>query len=71
MVHPAALLLREQLRSRDQPRPRGTGCPTGDGLGRLYTATQFRFTVQVNDGLLDIGVLDRGPGNPPENATIK
>ena len=45
--------------------------PNGDGLGRLYTATQVPFTVQVTDGLLDIAVLDRGPGNPPENAAIK
>jgi hypothetical protein len=45
--------------------------PSGDGLGRLYTATQVPFTVQVTDGLLDIAVLDRGPGNPPENSAIK
>jgi hypothetical protein len=45
--------------------------PNGDGFGTLYTATQVPFTVQVNDGLLDIAVLDRGPGNPPENAAIK
>jgi hypothetical protein len=45
--------------------------PYGDGFGRLYTATQVPFTVQVTDGLLDIAVLDRGPGNPPENAAIK
>jgi hypothetical protein len=45
--------------------------PYGDGFGRLYTATQVKFDVQVTDGLLDIGVLDRGPGTPPENATIK
>ena len=45
--------------------------PNGDGLGRLYTATQVPFNVQVTDGLLDIAVLDRGPGNPPENAAIK
>jgi hypothetical protein len=45
--------------------------PYGDGFGRLYTATQVSFTVQVTDGLLDIAVLDRGPGNPPENSAIK
>ena len=45
--------------------------PAGDGLGRLYTATQVPFNVQVTDGLIDIAVLDRGPGNPPENAAIK
>ena len=45
--------------------------PAGDGLGRLYTATQVKFDVQVTDGLVDIAVLDRGPGNPPENAAIK
>ena len=45
--------------------------PYGDGFGRLYTATQVSFTVQVTDGLLDIAVLDRGSGNPPENAAIK
>jgi hypothetical protein len=30
-----------------------------------------KFDVQVIDGLVDIGVLDRGPGNPPENSAIK
>ncbi len=45
--------------------------PYGDGLGRLYTATQVPFNVQVTDGILDIAVLDRGTGNPPENAAIK
>ncbi len=45
--------------------------PNGDGLGRLYTATQVAFNVDVADGLLDIAVLDRGAGNPPENAAIK
>jgi hypothetical protein len=45
--------------------------PSGDGLGRLYTATQVKFDVQVTDGLVDIAVLDRGPGNPPENSAIK
>jgi hypothetical protein len=45
--------------------------PAGDGLGRLYTATQVKFDVQVTDGLVDIAVLDRGPGNPPENSAIK
>ena len=45
--------------------------PYGDGFGRLYTATQVPFTVLVTDGLLNIAVLDRGPGNPPENAAIK
>jgi hypothetical protein len=45
--------------------------PAGDGLGRLYTATQVRFDVQVTDGLVDIAVLDRGPANPPENSAIK
>lgn len=45
--------------------------PAGDGFGRLYTATQVPFNVQVIDGLLDIAVLDRGPGNPPENSAIK
>jgi hypothetical protein len=45
--------------------------PYGDGFGRLFTATQVYFDVQVTDGLVDIAVLDRGPGNPPENAAIK
>jgi hypothetical protein len=27
--------------------------------------------VQVTDSLVDIAVLDRGPGNPPENSSIK
>ena len=45
--------------------------PYGDGQGRLYTATQVKFDVQVTDGLVDIGILDRGPGTPPENSAIK
>ena len=45
--------------------------PYGDGIGVLYTATQVPFNVQVTDGILDIAVLDRGSGNPPENAAIK
>jgi hypothetical protein len=45
--------------------------PAGAALGRLYTATQVRFTVQVTDGLVDMSVIDRGPGNPPENSAIK
>jgi hypothetical protein len=45
--------------------------PSGDGLGRLYTATQVPFDAQVTDGLVDIAVLDRGSGNPPENSAIK
>jgi hypothetical protein len=45
--------------------------PNGDGFGAIYTATQVPFSVQVSDGLLDIAVIDRGAGNPPENAAIK
>jgi hypothetical protein len=45
--------------------------PNGDGRGRLYTATQVAFTVEVNDGILDMAVLDLGAGNPPENPAIK
>jgi hypothetical protein len=45
--------------------------PYGDGIGRLYTATQVAFDVEVTDGTVDIGVLDRGLANPPENAAIK
>ena len=45
--------------------------PDGDGLGRLFTATQVPFHMEVTDGLIDIAVLDRGRGNPPENAAIK
>jgi hypothetical protein len=45
--------------------------PGGDGLGLTFTATQVLFRdVPVNDGVLNIAVLDRGAGNPPENAAI-
>ena len=45
--------------------------PPGDGVGKIFTATSLFFDVAVADGLLDIRVLDRGPGNPPENPRIK
>ena len=45
--------------------------PNGDGLGAIYTATQVAFDVQVTNGVLEVAVLDRGSGNPPENAAIK
>lgn len=45
--------------------------PKAESAKSGYTATQVRFDVQVTDGLVDIGVLDRGPGNPPENSAIK
>lgn len=45
--------------------------PNGDGYGAIYTATQVKFDAQVNDALMDIAVIDRGAGNPPENAAIK
>jgi hypothetical protein len=46
--------------------------PYGDGLGATFKATQLVFRdVVVNDRVLNIDILDRGPGNPPENAAIK
>jgi hypothetical protein len=45
--------------------------PAGDGAGRTFMATEVAFDVPLADGLIDIKVLDRGPGNPPENAAIK
>lgn len=45
--------------------------PAGDGLGVTFTATQVLFRdLLVSDGILNIAVLDRGSGNPPENAAI-
>ena len=43
--------------------------PNGDGFGRLYTATQVAFNVDVADGILDIAVLNRG--DRLSNASIK
>ena len=46
--------------------------PYGDGRGATFKATQLVFRdVAVNDGVLNVDILDRGPGNPPENAAIK
>ena len=42
-----------------------------DGQGRIYAATALRFTALVSDGLLDIRIVDKGAGNPPQNASIK
>ncbi len=45
--------------------------PAGDGLGVAFTATQVVFRdVAVSDGILNINVVDRGNGNPPENSAI-
>lgn len=44
--------------------------PNGDGFGRLYTATQVAFNVDVADGILDIAVLIRG-GRTSDKASIK
>jgi hypothetical protein len=48
--------------------------PYGDGQGRLYTATQVPFTVQVTDGLLDIALCSTAapatrPRTPPSKAS--
>lgn len=45
--------------------------PGDDGVGAIFTATEVVFEVGVTDGLLDISIVDRGAGNPPENAAIK
>lgn len=48
--------------------------PNGDGLGRLYTATQVPFTVHVTDGILDLAVFPSGPinpGGPPPRAAVQ
>ena len=44
--------------------------PSDDGREPYTRAHKLRFVVQVNDGQLDIAVLDQGPGNPPGNAAI-
>jgi hypothetical protein len=46
--------------------------PPGDGRGATFKATQLVFRdVPVSDGVLNVEILDRGTGNPPENAAIK
>jgi hypothetical protein len=46
--------------------------PPNDGAGATFKATEVVFrNVSVTDGALNISILDRGPGNPPENAAIK
>ena len=46
--------------------------PANDGIGATFKATQVVFRdVPVSDGVLNVSVLDRGSGNPPENAAIK
>ncbi len=45
--------------------------PAGDGRGATFTSTQVIFRdVPVTDSVLNINLLDRGAGNPPENAAI-
>ena len=45
--------------------------PMGDGLGATFKSTQVLFrNVMVSDGVLNIAIIDRGTGNPPENAAI-
>lgn len=45
--------------------------PSADGLGTTFKSTQLVFrNVEVKDGVLNINILDRGLGNPPENAAI-
>lgn len=46
--------------------------PSGDGQGATFKATQLVLRdVLVSDGMLNVDILDRGSGNPPENAAIK
>jgi hypothetical protein len=45
--------------------------PAGDGLGTLYKATQLTFVVPVTSGVITIAIIDRGDGDPPEDASIK
>lgn len=46
------------------------GAPN-DGRGALFTATELAFDVALMDHVLDIQLIDLGPGNPPQNASIK
>ena len=46
--------------------------PGNDGNGATFKATEIVFPdIDVQDGELNIGILDHGLGNPPDNATIK
>jgi hypothetical protein len=46
--------------------------PPNDGRGATFKATQLVFRdVMVNDSVLNVDILDRGAGNPPENSAIK
>ncbi len=46
--------------------------PSGDGQGATFKATQLVLRdVLVSDGMLNVDILDRGNGNPPDNAAIK
>ncbi|MSU34361.1 MAG: hypothetical protein EXS36_04495 [Pedosphaera sp.] len=59
-----------RLRNDYNPADAARGLPN-DGLGTAFKATQVIFTnVLVADSILNITIQDRGPGNPPENATI-
>lgn len=52
--------------SADAARP-----PMGDGFGTTFKATQLVFRdVSVSDKILNVNIIDRGSGNPPENAAI-
>jgi len=42
-----------------------------DGVGALFTATGVTFLADVEDGVLDIRLIDLGADHPPENPSIK
>ena len=45
------------------------GAPS-DGVGTTFKGTELVFDAVVTDGVLNIRVIDRGTGNPPENSNI-
>lgn len=45
--------------------------PAGDGRGATFVATEVVFELPVTDGILDVAIVDKGAGNPPENAVIQ
>ena len=46
------------------------GAPS-DGVGATFKATELVFDATVTDSRLNIAIIDRGGGNPPENSSIK
>ena len=45
--------------------------PPKDGTGKTFAATELVFDAAVEDGRLDVKIIDLGPGNPPWNASVR